>query len=29
MDPLANEAKELDRLFSTLNAPSEVGMREI
>jgi hypothetical protein len=29
MDPLANEAKELDRLFSTVNAPSEVGIREI
>jgi hypothetical protein len=29
MDPLANEAKELDRLFSTVTAPNEVGIREI
>jgi hypothetical protein len=29
MDPLAQEAKNLDRLFSTVNAPSEVGIREI
>jgi hypothetical protein len=26
---LAHEAKELERLFSTVNAPSEVGIREI
>jgi hypothetical protein len=29
MDSLANEARELDRIFSTVNAPSEVGNREI
>jgi hypothetical protein len=29
MDPLANEAKDLDRIFSTVTAPSEVGIKEI
>jgi hypothetical protein len=29
MDPLANEANKLDRIFSTVNAPSEVGIKEI
>jgi hypothetical protein len=28
-DPLTNEAEELERLFSTVNAPNEVGIREI
>jgi hypothetical protein len=29
MDPLANEAKNIERLFTTVNAPNEIGMREI
>jgi hypothetical protein len=29
MEPLTNEAKELERLFFTVNAPNEVGIREI
>jgi hypothetical protein len=29
MGPLANEAKDLDRIFSTVIAPSEVGIKEI
>jgi hypothetical protein len=29
MDPLAHEAKQLERLFSTVNTPNEVGIREI
>jgi hypothetical protein len=29
IDPLANEAKELDRLFSTVNSPSEDRIIEI
>jgi hypothetical protein len=29
MDPLTKEAKDLERLYSTINAPNDVGIKEI